>query len=385
MSGFGMIVPLIPVYGKQLGATTTHIGVLMAGFFAGRLVSQVPAGIISDRLGRRPVLIGSLVGYILTCIGYASVASPVLLIAFRLLQGLSAGFFSVAARALMSDMGGPRLRGTAQSIYSSSVNLGFVLGPVVGSLLAVNFGMSAPFWTSAFLSFAALIALCSISLQTKRRVKVKSDRSPWRGIAISIGDSRVSLLALINLLYMAGLSVIMTLFPVAGEAEIAGGLAFVGTAFTISGISGLIFGPFAGRLSDRMGRAPFMFIGAVLAAAEGAALFLTRGPVVICFGFFLGGVGAAAFVNSLHAALGDITKKRQRGTVTGIIGLTGEVGGIAGSLIAPFVWAQTDLSIPFGLQLVFTVLAFAPIIWLWRLKTLKPVRRSIVRESLIPG
>jgi MFS family permease len=312
-------------------------------------------------------------------------SSPSLLIAFRTLQGLSAGFFSVSARALMSDLGGPRLRGTTQAIYSSSVSLGFVLGPSLGSLLAVHFDMTTPFWVSAGLSGAAFITLSTISYPSRQRQGTHSALSKKHRIKGLIRDRRFSSLALTHLTFMAGLSVIMTLFPVAGEAEIPGGLAFVGPAFTAAGISGFVFGPFVGRLSDRVGRAPFMLLGAVLTAAEGTALLLTRSPWVIGLGFFLGGIGVAAFINSLHATLGDLTGRKERGTVTGLIGLAGECGGIIGSLLASLVWAQTNLKTPFCLQIAFTACAVFLITWLWRQKSLKPTRRAIVRESILPG
>ncbi len=384
MCGFGMIVPLIPVYGKRLGATSTELGLLMAGLFAGRLVAQIPAGLASDRLGRRPVLLGALVGYTLTCIGYASAASPQLLIAFRMLQGLSAGFFSVAARSLLSDLSGPRQRGTAQAVYSSSVNLGFVLGPVIGSVSAVYFDISTPFWASAVLSGVALLAF-SLVPASVRTTKAPLERLRIRSIIASLGDIRVGLLAGTNLLFMAGLSVIMTLFPVAGEAEMPGGLAFVGSAFTAAGISGLIFGPLAGRLSDRRGRPPILLLGLLLAAAEGTALLLTRNPWLVGTAFFLGGIGAAAYFNSLHAAVGDLTARKERGTITGFIGLAGETGGITGSLLAPIVWMQTDLRVPFALQLVFTTAAVCLALWLWYLRSLRPTGRSEVRESIFSG
>jgi len=384
MSGFGMIVPLIPVYAKQLGATATELGLLMAGLFAGRLLAQVPAGLAADRLGRRPVLLGALAGYTATCIGYAACSAPHLLIAFRILQGVSAGFFSVAARSLISDVCGPRRRGTGQGIYSSSVNLGFVLGPVVGSFSAVRFDISAPFWVSAVLSAVALTVLAFIPypsrpsrpppLAAERRIPENARR-----------DNRILLLAGTNLCFMAGLSVIMTLFPVAGEAEIEGGLTFVGSAFTLAGFSGLLLGPLAGRLSDRRGRPPLMLIGALLAAAEGAALLTTRSPWIVGAGFFLGGVGAATFFNSLHAGLGDLTIRRKRGTVTGLVGFAGETGGITGALLATFVWARSDLFLPFGLQLAFTALAVVLAALLWRLGRMRPTAPAVQHEPMLPG
>ena len=127
-----MIVPLIPVYGDRLGASHSQLGLLVAGFFAGRLVAQIPAGAATDRVGRRSVLLLALAGYAVTCGGFAVSSTAGLLIAFRVLQGLSSGFFSVAARSLVSDICADEVQGAGQGVLSASSNLGFVAGPVPG-------------------------------------------------------------------------------------------------------------------------------------------------------------------------------------------------------------------------------------------------------------
>jgi MFS family permease len=381
-----MIVPLIPIYGKQMGATGGELGLLMAGLFAGRLLAQLPAGIATDRIGRRPVLLFATLGYAITCVGYASATAPTFLILFRLLQGVSAGFFSVAARSLVSDLGGPRLRGTAQGVYSSSVNLGFVIGPIAaGTIAAANINITVPFWASAVLSLVAFVALAFITYPTRRQSSTREPKARSSRPNPSKRNMRIGLLALANLSFMAGLAVIMALFPIAGQEEIKGGIAFVGPAYAIAGISGLLLGPFAGKISDRVGRTPVMIIGTCLAAAEGASLLLTRSPWIIGVGFFLGGIGVAAFFNSLHAALGDLTVRAKRGKVTGIVGLAGESGGIVGSLLAPLVWNITDLKIPFGLQLVFATVTVILIVALGKQIPPHKAGRAVVRETLIPG
>ncbi len=379
MSGFGMIVPLIPIYGHRLGASAGELGFLMAGLFIGRFMAQIPAGLATDRLGRKPVLLGALLGYTLTCVGYALAFSPNMLIIFRILQGLSAGFFSVAARSLISDLGGSRLRGTAQGIYSSSVNFGFVLGPVIGPFLVEIYGIDTPFWVSAGLSALALISLSTIAYPARKSVPPNEKNLVSIKSLTFCGNQRIAVLAGTNLCFMAGLSVIMTLFPVAGETEIDGGLTFVGIAFSASAISGLLFGPIMGRLSDRMGRSPFIIVGVLLAAAEGTTLFFTRNPMVIGIGFFLGGIGAATYFNSLHATISDLTIRDERGTTTGFIGLAGESGGIIGSLLAPFVWVHSNLKVPFGCQIVLTAVAVCLVFWFWKLKSPGPISKHCGR------
>ena len=390
MSGFGMVVPLLPVYGTQLGAGPVELGLLMAGFFAGRLVAQIPAGLLADRLGRRRVLHFALIGYCATCVGYALAPVPWVLITFRLLQGLSSGFYAVAARSMISDLAGPSLRGEAQGIYSSAVNLGFVAGPVVGAFTASRFGIETPFWGAAVLSLASLVIFVFARIPSHgalaREVFVPVVWSQLVArICSSLNQPRIRILGATSLLYTCGLSVIMTLFPVAGESEIPGGLTVVGPAFTAAGFSGLVFGPLLGRLGDRVGRSPLLLLGALLTAAEGTALLLTRAPELIIGAFFLGGIGAAAFFNALHAAIGDLTNRRRRGTVTGIVGLAGETGGIAGSLLASAAWSLTDLRAPFAIQILATCGVVLLSLFLGRLRTPRVSEPSELRETILPG
>jgi MFS family permease len=378
-----MVVPLIPVYGKRLGASHLELGLLVAGFFAGRLLAQIPAGIATDRFGRRPVLLLALLGYGATCVGYALSTSVGLLIAFRLLQGLSSAFFTVAARSLVSDLCRRHERGAAQGVLSSSVNLGFVAGPVVGALTAEHFHITTPFWAAAALIAVAFPVLAPMVPRAPRERAVKP-RSP-RGVLAALRDRRVISLAAANLCFLAGMSVVMTLFPVAGETRIPGGLRFVGLALTTAGMCGMIAGPFAGRLSDRLGRTPMMAVGVLLSAAEGTALYLTDSPWIVAACFGAGGLGAATFSNGLHAAVGDLTVSSGRGRVTGVVGLAGEIGGITGSLLAPAIWQRTDLHAPFALHPAFAILAVIFALWLVRLGAPRSSEPAVVRETIIPG
>ncbi len=403
MSGFGMIVPLLPVYAEQLGASELTLGLMMAGFFVGRLVIQLPAGIVTDRLGRKTTLVLALLGYAATCIGYALSTTAQLLVFFRLLQGICSGLFSIAARCAVSELTTNESRGGAQGIYSSSVSFGFVIGPVFGSVLAGWGGYGAPLWSAAGLALAATLVVSRLGFDgagarrpfapaTKPGCRAQGSsqaQSPLPTnralLAACLRDPRVRLLAGTYALFTAGLSVIMTLFPIAGEKEIPGGLTFVGIAMTVSGLSGLLFAPILGRLSDRYGRVLFMLLGALITSTEGFGLLLTRSPLLIGATFFLGGIGVSSLNGALHSIVGDMTSASERGVVTGLIGMAGESGGVIGALAAPLVWSTTDLSTPFGLQVGFTAAACFFIAALWRTHPPHPTQQPPYRETIFPG
>ena len=386
-TGLGMIVPLIPVYGDRLGASHFQLGLLVAGFFAGRLVAQIPAGVATDRVGRRPVLLLALVGYAVTCSGFAVSSTAGLLIAFRVLQGLSAGFFGVAARSLVSDICANEVQGAGQGILSASSNLGFVAGPVVGAFAAQAYQMETPFWAAAILSVLSF-SILAVALRPIARtgdLKRMEPVGPGSGMTGLLADPRVMKLAACSLTFWAGLSVIMTLFPVLGVASIRGGLRFVGIAFFAAGICGFVIGPATGRLSDLAGRAPVMAMGALLSAAEGAALLMSNDPVLIWICFGLGGIGVAAFSNGLYAAVGDLTVRSRRGTVNGIVGAAGVIGGIIGAMLGPQIARMTDQQTPFAAQMGFAIVSAIIAVWLWKASPPRTKREVVVAEPIING
>lgn len=80
-----------------------------------------------------------------------------------------------------------------------------------------------------------------------------------------------------------------------------------------------------------------------------------------------------------------MTERKERGKVTGMVGLAGEAGGIIGSLIAPLVWAGADLRAPFALQIIATFMVVVFVSWLWRIGPPRPVLPASVRETILPG
>jgi MFS family permease len=382
MCGMSMVGPFLPVYAKDLGATAMEIGVMMSGFYLGRLVMQLPAGIIADLAGRRIVVLVSLAGYTVSCLGYAASPTATWLLVSRVVQGFSAALFSVGARSLLNDLAGPRLRGLAQGTYASAVGLGFVVGPIVGSRLSHRHGMFVAFLVAAAFAAAALVILSVVSY--KSRPRPDSGPLSLKGLGAALADKQVRPVALANLFFTGGFVVIHTLFAVAAEAEIggttvlgieiSGGILFFGTALSAAAISGMLLGPIAGRMSDLIGRCPMMLVGVLLAVLEGTSLFLTRDPLIILVCFFLGGVGGAAFSNALYSRVGDITVVENRGTVTGLVGMAGYGGGTICAMLATLTWEHTNLRLPFLLHPVLGLLAIICVIWIWRIQA--PVRIS---------
>src|SRR5499427_3877711 len=153
--GFGIIVPLLPFYAETFGASPLVIGLLFAVFSISQLVAAPVLGDWSDRYGRRPVLIFSLLGTVVSFVMLAVAHSVTMLFLARIVDGLSGGNISTA-RAYVADITAPADRARAYGLIGAAFGLGFIFGPALSGVLA-KVSYTAPIWAAAGLTLVATI------------------------------------------------------------------------------------------------------------------------------------------------------------------------------------------------------------------------------------
>lgn len=154
--GFGIIIPLIYSYGKKFGINEQTIGLLTAAFSVAQFFATPVLGALSDKFGRKPILVISLIGTAASFVLFGFAKSIIVLFAARILDGLTGGNISVA-QAMISDISSPEERAKNFGILGSAFGFGYVIGPAIGGLLS-KFGMQVPFF------FAAVTAVIGIML-----------------------------------------------------------------------------------------------------------------------------------------------------------------------------------------------------------------------------
>src|ERR1044071_4418947 len=151
--GFGIILPLLPFYAQTFGASPLAIGLLFASFSVAQLFASPLLGHWSDTWGRRPVLILSLAGTVVSFVMLALAHSLAMLFVARIVDGLSGGNISTA-RAYVADITEPKDRARAYGLLGAAFGLGFILGPALSAILA-RVSYTAPIWAAAGLTLVA--------------------------------------------------------------------------------------------------------------------------------------------------------------------------------------------------------------------------------------
>ena len=165
--GYTLVLPLLPFYAEQLGASPFAVGSIVAVFGLCQLISGPILGRLSDRFGRKPILIISQIG---TCLGFVMLAQAnILWMVFlaRIVDGITAGNI-VVAQAYVADTTTPKERTRAMGLIGAAFGLGFVLGPAVSGLL-VSYSHAAPIWVAAALSAITILSSIFVLKETVQK------------------------------------------------------------------------------------------------------------------------------------------------------------------------------------------------------------------------
>jgi len=291
--GYGIIVPLIPIYASQLGASTFQLGLIFASYSIIQLATMVPFGLFADRIGRKPFLLVGMFGLAITTFTYTLANTVNLLIIARALQGLAAAASWTAGMAIISETFPPERRGEASGIVNASMACGLISGPIIGGVLADIGGYALPFY---------FCALWAVAIGFIILIKIKEFRRTvsWEGILPtlkSVAANRNMLTAfLIVILCAFGLSFLEPFFPLYLADRFNASRSMIGLIFGTIMVPLLPALPLFGRASDRIGRRPLIIAGIASYGVAFPFLILANSiGLIILVTFILGLTLGSAF------------------------------------------------------------------------------------------
>ena len=290
--GFGIIIPLLPFYAQTFGASPLVIGLLFAVFSLCQLVAAPALGDLSDRYGRRPILIFSLLGTVVSFVMLAVAHSIAMLFAARVVDGLSGGNISTA-RAYVADITEPKDRARAYGLIGAAFGLGFILGPALSGVLS-GISFTAPIWAAAGLTLVATVMAWLWLPETVHRAQAGTG-NPFRYLPDLLKRPVVRRILTIDFIYWLAFATFQTTFSLFVARRFGFGVSKTGYFFAAFGILGAVIqGGFIRPIVKRMGDKPtflmglgFSALGLVCAAlAHSVVLFaLALVPLAIGMGF----------------------------------------------------------------------------------------------------
>jgi DHA1 family tetracycline resistance protein-like MFS transporter len=343
--GFGIVIPVLPFYavGTHFGATPREVGLLFASYSIMQLIFAPVLGRLSDRYGRRPVLLVSILGTSLGFLILGFATTLWMLFVGRIIDGISGGNISTA-QAYIADVTTKENRAKGMGLVGAAFGLGFVFGPAIGGILS-RWGINVPFLFAGGLAFANAILLYftlpeTVTPDHPARVSAASGRG-WRQLIISLRRPRLGFVLTIYFLSIVAFSImtasfsLFMMFRLGYDAWHNGWIfAFVGT------ISAFIQGGLIGKLVKRFGEPGLVITGALLFSAS---LFATPfvGPAMGLLGILSIGaassVGNALMAPSLTSLASKSASAGEQGGVLGVMQSAASLARAVGPSLAAFL------------------------------------------------
>lgn len=350
MAGQGVIAPVLPLYARSFGVSVAQVGLTLSAFAVARLILNIPLGILSDRYGRRLLLVTGPIVTALGMIGSGFAGGIADLLMWRFVAGAGSAMYMTGAQVYLVDISTPANRARFIGTNQGALLLGVSIGPAVGGLIAEGFGFRAPFFV---VGCAALLAgvYAFIGLpETRHLVDASGDERPggtggdaerpgrpWARLLLSPDFLAVALVTMA--IFFTRTASRQTLMPLlaAGSYDFTPGS--LGVLFTVlSAINLALLAP-AAYVADKFGRkwaiVPSGFVVAAalaLMASIDATLWFVASSVLMAAGNSIAGPAPAAYV-------ADIAPSSLRGLAMGMYRTAGDLGFVIGP---PLLGALAD-------------------------------------------
>ena len=355
--GFGIVLPILPLYAERFGASPATIGLLVASFSAAQFVCAPILGRLSDRIGRKPVLVLSLAGTAVGSLLTALAPSLTVLFVGRVVDGISGASVSVA-QAAVTDLAPEKQRARLLGLLSAAFGIGFVAGPALGGLSALG-GARLPFFLAAAIAGVnAVVAL--------RRLPETHARSPAaEALAPRPRIPQPGYLVVVAFTSVTAFAAFEATFALLGSHRLGFTVGSAGAVFALAGlVVALTSAGLVHPVVARLGELRALRLGLVLNGAGLAALALAYSWWVLVPALAAVAAGQGLVTPTLAAIVAGRTGGNSRGAALGVQQAAGGLARIVGPALGGLLFqhAGTGAAMVAGAALV-TV----PAVWMTRL------------------
>ena len=368
MTGMSLSSSFLPILANTLDPSGVLVGLVVSSWFFSRIFIEIPAGIISDRIGRRRLLVLGLAMSLFGPIICSQANHIYILILGRAIWGMGTALYFMSNLAILMDILPASSRGRALGIFQGFEFIGSFIGAPIGAFLATIFTFTQVFYFTAFfmlVSFA--IAYMSRNIRSLENENITMTQVSLGEILGNLKNLNIILVCLCNFFRMfTRFGMYQTVLQLYLNQILGLGVGDIGWVISMR-IAGMVLFLFvAGSLSDRYGRKPVLVTGYII---SGVALFAFSRSESLIFLFFSGllaGAGDALDMTTLMALLSDIAPESARGVVVGLFRTFMDVGGFLGPIIYVLAFKQINAVSTFYLGII---LSFINILLIARVNT----------------
>lgn len=361
--GAYMRIPVLPLFAASLGADTAQVGMINAAFMLSAGVLAIPSGLLSDRVGQWPMLLGGLFIIAVSSLLIPLSSGPLMMACVYLLFGAGLAAFTPTMMAFVADITPASHLGRAYSFYTTAVYLGMTVGPAAGGLMGRSWGLGRVFWASGATVFMAFLFMLAFLSRTESQGVAGNERRPLRPIMVALLKNRRLAACLAGTLggcFAFGMFV--SFLPLHAKSH---GLnsGHIGIIFAAQAMANVLLRIPFGRLSDRIDRSAMTACGMTLLSVCLAMVGSFSGLVSLAACAAALGVGMGVGFTALGTLVAEVVPRNERGLALGLYNSCIYLGMMLSSAImggvisrAGFAWG---FALAGGVTLAATALFFA--------------------------
>lgn len=344
--GFSIIIPILPVYSKEIGASNIMVGVIAGSYALMNFLFSPIWGNLSDRIGRKPVILVSL--FITACsyLLFAFSKTLTLLLISRIIAGIGSANFG-AAQAYITDITKPEERAKAFGYVGAAFGLGFIIGPVIGGIILKFWGVSAIGFVTMGLNIFNLILAMVILKESHHDKKPGKPlyENPLKSVLEGLKAPVIGKLMIISLLFITAFSMMQITISVfwfekyaLTKTQISGMFAFIGL------MSVIVQGFFVERLNRHFGEKKLLILGCLLMAAGlyiiPTAPFETGFYIVEGIAIILIALANGCLSPSINSLISKNADQDAQGKALGVSMSVSSMGRVIGPYLGGFVYGM---------------------------------------------
>jgi MFS family permease len=333
--------PVLPAFATDLGAGPELLGVIVAASTITGVFFKLPAGALSDTLGRKRMMVVGALFFAVPPFFYPFVSEPYALLMLRFVHGFATAIFSPVAAAYVASLGAAR-RGARLGWYASMNDIGATGGPLIGGFL-LYFTASYPitYLTVGMLGVLALIVvlmLPDVEPARERAVKTLGERTNEfvRGIREVVSVPPILIASGIEAVMYFGYAAFLGFLPIYAK-QVGLNDAEIALVLGAQLVAAMAAKPVAGRLSDRLGRKPVIIVGLLFCIAALPLIFRSDGFAIFALVSAVLGIGVGAVTPVTNALIADLASTKRLGAAMGVFGTVFDFGEAMGPIVAGFL------------------------------------------------